>query len=93
MLAESIPRHLNTLKVPSLVGRHDNPIPARFLAPMDCSKISAQQLLYSQQETRCQIQQKIAAEDMEMDFYYEKVKSVAGYVQTEIYIAVLLFVI
>jgi hypothetical protein len=27
-----------------LVGRYDNPIPSRFLAPIDCSKIPAQGL-------------------------------------------------
>jgi hypothetical protein len=26
----------------SLAGRYDNPIPTRFLAPLDCSKIPAQ---------------------------------------------------
>jgi hypothetical protein len=26
----------------SLAGRYDNPIPTRFLAPIDCSKIPAQ---------------------------------------------------
>jgi hypothetical protein len=26
----------------SLVGRYDNPIPTRFLAPIDCLKIPAQ---------------------------------------------------
>jgi hypothetical protein len=29
------------LQIRALVGQYDNPIPARFLAPMDCSKIPA----------------------------------------------------
>jgi hypothetical protein len=29
------------LSVCSLAGRYDNPIPTRFLAPIDCSKIPA----------------------------------------------------
>jgi hypothetical protein len=40
-LAESIPGLLKSLKIPSLAGRYDNPVPIRFLAPIDCSKIPA----------------------------------------------------
>jgi hypothetical protein len=40
-LAESIPGLLKSLKIPFLAGRYDNPIPIRFLAPIDCSKIPA----------------------------------------------------
>jgi hypothetical protein len=76
MLAESIPRHLNSLKVPSLVGWYDNPIPARFLAPMDCSKISVQQLLHSQQETCCQIQQKNCGRRYGNGFLLKKISKV-----------------
>jgi hypothetical protein len=28
--------------VPALAGRYDNPIPTLFLAPIDCSKITAE---------------------------------------------------
>ena len=41
-LAESIPRLLKSLKIPPLAVRYDNPIKTRFLAPIDCSKITAQ---------------------------------------------------
>jgi hypothetical protein len=37
-LAESIPRLPKSIKLLSLAGRKDNPIPTRFLAPIDCSK-------------------------------------------------------
>ncbi len=41
---KSIPR--NSFRHPcSLAGRYDNPIPTRFLAPMDCLKIPAQATL------------------------------------------------
>ncbi len=39
---------LKSLKIPFLAGRYDNPIPTRFLAPKDCSKI--QTLWYRQQK-------------------------------------------
>jgi hypothetical protein len=32
----------NSARLCSLAGRYDNPIPTRFLAPIDCLKISAQ---------------------------------------------------
>ncbi len=32
----------NSASLCSLAGRHDNPIPSRFLAPIDCLKIPAQ---------------------------------------------------
>ncbi len=41
-LAESISRLLKNLKIPSLAGRYDNPVPIRFPAPIDCSEIPAQ---------------------------------------------------
>jgi hypothetical protein len=33
---------MNSASLCSLVGRYDNPIPPRFLAPIDCLKIPAQ---------------------------------------------------
>jgi hypothetical protein len=45
-LAESIPGLLRSLKIPSLAGGYDNPIPTRFLASTDCSKIPAQHRIY-----------------------------------------------
>jgi hypothetical protein len=36
---ESIPR--NEFRLSSLAGRYDNPIPTRFLAPIDCLKTPA----------------------------------------------------
>jgi hypothetical protein len=42
-LAKSI-LGLKSLKIPSLAGQNDNPIPTRFLAPIDCPKLPA--LLY-----------------------------------------------
>ncbi len=44
-LAESIPGLLKRLQIGALAGRFDNPIPTRFLAPTDCSKIPALNLL------------------------------------------------
>jgi hypothetical protein len=38
---------INSASLCSLAGRHDNPITTRFLAPIDCSEISAQSLLSS----------------------------------------------
>ncbi len=38
-LTESIPGLPKRLQIRALVGRYDNPIPPRFLAPIDCSKI------------------------------------------------------
>jgi hypothetical protein len=38
---ESIPRNEFRQPMYSLVGRYDNPIPPRFLAPIDCLKIPA----------------------------------------------------
>ncbi len=38
---DSIPGFLKCLTMPPLAGWYDNPIPARFLAPIDCSKIPA----------------------------------------------------
>ncbi len=32
----------NSARLHSLAGRYDNPIPTRFLAPLDCLKIPAQ---------------------------------------------------
>ncbi len=32
---------MNSASLCSLVGRYDNPIPTRFLAPLDCLKIPA----------------------------------------------------
>ncbi len=32
---------ISGLKLPTLAGRYDNPIPSRFLASIDCSKITA----------------------------------------------------
>ncbi len=32
---------MNSASLCSLAGRYDNPIPTRFLAPMDCLKIPA----------------------------------------------------
>jgi hypothetical protein len=37
---ESIPR--NEFRQPIVPGRYNNPIPPRFLAPIDCLKIPAQ---------------------------------------------------
>jgi hypothetical protein len=42
---ESIPRNEFRQPISSLTGRYDNPIPTRFLAPIDCLKIPA--LMYS----------------------------------------------
>jgi hypothetical protein len=42
----------HSASVCSLVGRYDNPIPTRFLAPIDCSKIPAQELI--QRNLLCQ---------------------------------------
>ncbi len=39
---ESILGLLKSLKIRALAGRYDNPIPTRFLAPIDCLKIPAQ---------------------------------------------------
>ncbi len=36
---ESIFHPLTRLQIPALAGRYDNPIPTRFLAPIDCLKI------------------------------------------------------
>jgi hypothetical protein len=33
---------MNSVSLCSLAGRYDNPIPTRFLAPIDCLKIPAQ---------------------------------------------------
>ena len=33
---------INSASLFSLAGRYDNPLPTRFLAPIDCSKIPAQ---------------------------------------------------
>jgi hypothetical protein len=38
-------RGINSASLCSLAGRYDNPIPTRFLAPIDCSKILAQYTL------------------------------------------------
>jgi hypothetical protein len=38
---KSIPR-INSASLCSLAGQYDNPIPTRFLAPIDCLKIPAQ---------------------------------------------------
>jgi hypothetical protein len=43
---ESILGLLKSLKIRALAGQYDNPIPIRFLAPIDCSKISAQYFVY-----------------------------------------------
>jgi hypothetical protein len=43
-LAESIPGLLKNFKIPSLAGRYDNPVPTRFLVPIDCYKIPAKKL-------------------------------------------------
>ncbi len=32
---------IDSASLSSLAGRYDNPIPTRFLAPIDCSKIPA----------------------------------------------------
>ncbi len=34
---------MNSASLCSLAGRYDNPIPTRFLAPIDCLKIPAQE--------------------------------------------------
>jgi hypothetical protein len=34
---------MNSASLSSLAGRYDNPIPTRFLAPIDCLKIPAQE--------------------------------------------------
>jgi hypothetical protein len=39
---ESVLELLKSLKIRVLAGRYDNPLPTRFLAPIDCSKIPAQ---------------------------------------------------
>ncbi len=41
---ESIPGLLKNVKIPSLAGRFDNPVPTRFLAPIDCYTIPAKKL-------------------------------------------------
>jgi hypothetical protein len=41
---ESILGLLKSLKIRALAGRYNNPIPTRFLAPIDCFKIPAQEL-------------------------------------------------
>jgi hypothetical protein len=38
---ESIPR-IDSASLCSPAGQYDNPIPTRFIAPIDCSKIPAQ---------------------------------------------------
>jgi hypothetical protein len=49
---------INSASLCSLAGRYDNPIPTRFLAPIDCLKIPAQYMyvcttsLYSIKEGR-----------------------------------------
>ena len=35
---------MNSASLFSLAGRYDNPIPTRFLAPIDCLKIPAQKV-------------------------------------------------
>jgi len=35
---------MNSASLCSLAGRYDNPIPTRFLAPIDCLKIPAQKV-------------------------------------------------
>ncbi len=37
---------INSARLWSLVGRYDNPIPTRFLAPIDCFKIPAQDVTH-----------------------------------------------
>jgi hypothetical protein len=39
---ESMPGLLKSLQIRVLACRYDNPIPTRFLAPIDCFKIPAQ---------------------------------------------------
>jgi hypothetical protein len=39
----------NSARLGSLAGQSDNPIPARFLAPIDCLKITAQKYSWNQQ--------------------------------------------
>jgi hypothetical protein len=39
---ESIPGLPKRLQIRALAGRYDNPIPTRFLAPINCSKFPAQ---------------------------------------------------
>jgi hypothetical protein len=34
---------MNSASLCSLAGRYDNPVPTRFLAPIDCLKIPAQE--------------------------------------------------
>jgi hypothetical protein len=41
-LAKSIPGLPKSIKIPPLAGGYDNPIPTRFLAPIDCLQIPAQ---------------------------------------------------
>ena len=61
---ESIPRNYSA-SLCSLANRYDNPIPTRFLAPIDCLKIPA--LLYNvtqsviplRFETSCEIYQEV----------------------------------
>ncbi len=37
---------MNSASLCSLAGRYDNPIPTRFLAPIDCLKILAQHFIF-----------------------------------------------
>ncbi len=39
---------MNSASLCSLAGRYDNPIPLRFLAPIDTLKIPAQRFIFSQ---------------------------------------------
>jgi hypothetical protein len=41
---------MNSASLCSLAARYDNPIPTRFLAPIDCLKITAQMLLSSDRQ-------------------------------------------
>jgi hypothetical protein len=47
VLLESILELPKSLQIRILAGRYDNPLPTRFLAPIDCSKIPAQCTLQS----------------------------------------------
>ncbi len=47
-------QEINSASLCSLVGRYDNPIPTRFLAPIDCLKIPAQYSMFERQHVALQ---------------------------------------
>ncbi len=47
-----------------MAGRYDNPIPTRFLAPIDCWKISAQVIIITQMQKKIQLRRDRSTQQM-----------------------------